>query len=291
MHPAPSVILFTSLSGAGFGLLFWLDAGLAQPQGMTALAEFAIGYGLATAGLIASTFHLGNPRRAWRAFSQWRTSWLSREGWAALAALAASAPVALSAGFGPPVQSFMGGTLGLVAALLALLTLLSTAMIYAQLKTVPRWHHWTTPLTFFAFAAASGAILSGAGAAPALCLALGAVIVLAFWQGDRAFARRGTTLGEATGLKGYIRPFAPAHTARNYVMDEMIHRVGRKHAQKLRLMALAGASLLPAALLLILPQGPVAQVPAFACHLLGTVTQRWLFFAEADHVVRSYYTG
>ncbi len=31
-------------------------------------------------GLLSSTLHLGNPQRAWRALSQWRSSWLSREG-------------------------------------------------------------------------------------------------------------------------------------------------------------------------------------------------------------------
>ncbi|PKL29993.1 MAG: hypothetical protein CVV45_19805 [Spirochaetae bacterium HGW-Spirochaetae-10] len=42
------------------------------------------------AGLIASGFHLGRPERALRAFSQWRSSWLSREAWATVAALLAS---------------------------------------------------------------------------------------------------------------------------------------------------------------------------------------------------------
>ncbi len=290
MHPAPSVILFTCLSGAGFGLLFWLDAGLAHPEGMAALAQFALAYGLATAGLIASTFHLGNPQRALRAFSQWRTSWLSREGWASVATLAASAPVALSASFGPADQSFAGGALGLAAALLAILTLLSTAMIYAQLRTVPRWHHWTTPVSFLTFAVTGGAILAGAGLTAALlCVALAAVMVLAFWQGDKRFAAHGSTLNQATGLKGQVRSFAPAHTGGNYILTEMIHQVGRKHAQKLRLIALALASLLPAALLLALPTGPIAILPAFTSHLAGTVVQRWLFFAEAEHVVRHYY--
>ncbi|MDP5326223.1 MAG: dibenzothiophene desulfurase, partial [Paracoccaceae bacterium] len=27
MHPAPSLIIFTTLSGLGFGLLFWLGLG------------------------------------------------------------------------------------------------------------------------------------------------------------------------------------------------------------------------------------------------------------------------
>ena len=77
MHPAPSVIVFTTLSGLGFGLLFWLGLGLPTVTGWVAFAFFAIAYALAVGGLMASTFHLGHPERAWKAFSQWRSSWLS----------------------------------------------------------------------------------------------------------------------------------------------------------------------------------------------------------------------
>ena len=46
------------------------------------MVGFGLALGLVTAGLLSSTLtaHLGSPERAWRAFSQWRTSWLSREG-------------------------------------------------------------------------------------------------------------------------------------------------------------------------------------------------------------------
>ena len=74
MHPAPSVILFTVLSGVGFGFLCVLNLGLIHPTGLGGLVAFAIGYAFAVAGLLASTFHLGNPQRALRAFTQWRTS-------------------------------------------------------------------------------------------------------------------------------------------------------------------------------------------------------------------------
>ncbi len=284
MHPAPSVILFTVLSGAGFGFLFMLDAGILRPAGLGALAAFALAYGLAISGLLASTFHLGNPQRALRAFSQWRTSWLSREGWASVAALAVSAPVALGAvgGNGP-------GLVGLIGAALCAATILCTSMIYAQLKTVPRWNHWTTPLTFFAYAAAAGAILSGRGLlALAACLVLAAVIILSFRLGDQQFAVRGSNLASATGLGPEVRPFAPPHTSPNYVMREMIHGVGRKHAQKLRLIALALSAVLPA-LLALLPGGLLTTLPAFAVHLAGAFAHRWLFFAEAEHVVGHYY--
>jgi DMSO reductase anchor subunit len=87
MHPAPSVIAFTALSGLGFGLLFWLGLGFPPVTGRTAFVFFAIAYLLAVGGLLASTFHLGRPDRAIKAFTQWKTSWLSREAWSSVFAL------------------------------------------------------------------------------------------------------------------------------------------------------------------------------------------------------------
>src|SRR5690606_17573834 len=94
MHPALSVIFFTTLSGAGYGLLAWSGLNLAlatlrgglplAPEGVQ-LAGVVLGLGLSTVGLLCSLAHLGKPARAWRAFSQWRTSWLSREGVLAVA--------------------------------------------------------------------------------------------------------------------------------------------------------------------------------------------------------------
>jgi len=87
MHPAPSVIIFTTFSGLGFGLLFWLGIDATAPTGWVAFVFFALAYIMAVGGLLASTFHLGHPERAIKAFSQWRTSWLSREGICAVATL------------------------------------------------------------------------------------------------------------------------------------------------------------------------------------------------------------
>jgi DMSO reductase anchor subunit len=78
MHPAPSVIIFSTFSGMGFGLLIFLGFGMPDVTGFSAFAFFTIAYLLAVGGLISSTFHLGRPARALKAFSQWRTSWLSR---------------------------------------------------------------------------------------------------------------------------------------------------------------------------------------------------------------------
>ena len=67
MKPAASVIIFTSLSGLGFGLLAFLGLGMPMVDGLVAFVFFAIAYALSVGGLLASTFHLGRPWLAYRA--------------------------------------------------------------------------------------------------------------------------------------------------------------------------------------------------------------------------------
>ena len=287
MHPAPSVIVFTVLSGLGFGFLAALGVGVVHLSGWAAFAVWGVGYGLAVGGLLASAAHLGRPDRAWRAFSQWRSSWLSREGIAAVATLAVLAPVALSDWLGLGWSRWPG----MIGAALALATIGTTSMIYAQLKTVPRWNHWTTPAQFFAFALAGSALLAGQGVAAAVLLALLAAALLAHWHfGDRRFAEVGATIGTATGLGalGAVSVFDPAHTAGNYLLREMIHVVGRKHVARLRVIALLCACVIPG-LSVFLPPHPAIIAAAVAVHLLGAFAARWLFFAQAEHVVGLYY--
>jgi sulfite dehydrogenase (quinone) subunit SoeC len=286
MHPAPSVILFSTLSGLGFGFLCFLGWGALTPSGWLAFFLWGLGYGLAVGGLLASTFHLGNRKNALKAFSQWRTSWLSREAWASVGSLLILAPVALSDMFGLGLARAFGA----VGGTLALGTVFTTAMIYTQIKAVPRWHHWLTPVMFLCFALAGGALLAGTALAPVALLAVGAVL-LAVWRiGDDSFARAGQTMGTATGLDRLGTPTVldPAHTAGNYLLREMIFVVGRKHARKVRVIALVLASLAPA-LVLLLPLGWPGIALAAVLHLAGAMAARWLFFAEAEHVVGLYY--
>jgi DMSO reductase anchor subunit len=287
MHPAPSLILFTVLSGLGFGLLVWLGVGLRAPTGFAAIVFFGLGYALAGAGLIAAAFHLGHPERALKAFSQWRSSWLSREAVLSLAALLVMAPHAASSAFADRPLPF----LGVIAAALALATLIATAMIYAQIRAVPRWHHWTTPTVFVLAALAGGAALAARTTlAMWLMLALAVAIAAHWYFGDRRFKQSGTDAGTATGLGrlGRVRLLEPPHSGRNYLLREMVHVVGRKHAVKLRALALGLGALVPAALL-ALPATYAGVIAALLAHVIGMTAQRWLFFAEAEHVVGHYY--
>ncbi|MCW1933476.1 dimethyl sulfoxide reductase anchor subunit family protein [Pararhodobacter zhoushanensis] len=287
MHPAPSIIAFTTLSGLGLGLLAFLGFGAVVPRGLVAFLWFGLGYGLTLAGLAASALHLGHPERALRAFTQWQTSWLSREAVLSAAALLVMAPYAAGLVFWGHALPVVGS----VAAVLCLLTVLATAMIYAQLRTVPRWNHWTTPLVFLTAALTGGALLSVQVLVAQLLLPWLAVALALHWMlGDRQFARRGSTLGTATGLGalGSPRLLEPPHTGSNYLLREMVYVVARRHALKLRGIALVLACILPALLLWTLPGWP-ALIAALLCHGAGMLTARWLFFAEAEHTVGLYY--
>ncbi len=287
MHPAPSVILFTALSGLGFGLLAWLGIGRPDVTGWVAFVFFFIAYALAVGGLVASTFHLGNPKNALKAFSQWRSSWLSREAVLSVAALITMGLYAIGTVF----LGVQWSALGVIGAALSLLTVFATSMIYAQLETVPRWNHPITSALFLALSIAGGALLAGqVTAAIVLLLLAGGVQVAAWWLGDGRFAKRGSTMETATGLGfiGKVRLFEPPHTGGNYLLTEMVYVVGRKHAARLRVIALLCMSLVPA-ILLMLSHSHVVALIAVLSHLTGVFAARWLFFAEAEHVVGLYY--
>lgn len=287
MHPAPSVIVFTTLSGLGFGLLFWLGLGLPTVTGWTAFAYFALAFGLAVGGLLASTFHLGHPERAWRAFTQWRSSWLSREGVCAVGALVFFGFYAIGLVF----LETRWAILGIVGALLALGTVFTTSMIYTQLKTVPRWNTPLTPALFLSLSLGGGALLAGQSLAALVLILIASWIQLAWWShGDRALNNSGSDVATATGLGdiGQVRSFEPPHTGTNYLLKEFVYVVARKHVVKLRGTAVVAGFAVPIFMLLA-GAPPLALLLVGAVHAAGIAASRWLFFAEAEHVVGLYY--
>ena len=287
MHPAPSVIFFSTFSGLGFGLLVFLGLGMPGNTGFSAFAFFTIAYLLAVGGLISSTFHLGHPERALKAFTQWRSSWLSREAWCAVAALVLMAIY----GAGLVLFAQRWTLLGLLGAAASLGTVFTTSMIYGQLKTVPRWYSVYTPANFLSLCLAGGALLSGQVIPAVVLLAVaGGIQVATWWRGDSALATSGTDMASATGLGniGSVRAFEPPHTGTNYLLREFVYVVGRKHGQKLRIIAILLMAVLPVIFLLI-PFNHWIALLAVISHIAGVLTARWLFFAQAEHVVGLYY--
>src|SRR5215510_11270572 len=287
MHPAYSVILFTTVSGAGYGLLVWLALAkvlaVAPAERSFAVVAFGLAFALITAGLLTSTAHLGRPERAWRAFSQWRTSWLSREGVLALATYVPSALLALgwtNAHENHPVLL----ALALLTAITALMTLFSTGMIYASLRTIRQWHQPLTAPIYLALGLASGAVLLNliwhafglAQPWPAwlafACLAVAGILKWAYWRAIDGELRT-YTVEAATGIGhlGKVRPLEPPHTEPNYIMREMGYRVARKHAKALRrgVGILAFAVPMAASLLSLIPAHVLGLAPVLG--LVGSV--------------------
>ncbi len=288
MHPAPSVIIFTTMSGLGLGLMVFLGLGFLDVSGFVAFVFVAIAFALLGGGLMSSLFHLGHPERFLKALRQWRSSWLSREGVLSFVTMGLFGLYALLWIF----WDVRIGWLGLLASASALLTVFATSMIYAQMKSIPRWNSFLTPAMFLLYALAGGALLATQSyMAGLLFLLLVPLQVIVWVVGDRAFGATGSDMGTATGLGnlGKVRLLEKPHSGTNYLMKEMVYVIGRKHAAKLRLFALVFGSLLPASLLLFFPHSMSIAFAAIAIHLVGLFAQRWLFFAEAEHVVGLYY--
>ncbi len=287
MHPSPSVIIFTALSGLGFGLLVFLGLKMPDVTGVLAFIFFVIGFGLAVGGLISSTFHLGRPERSLKAFKQWRSSWLSREAIAAVLTLSVMAVYAIGRIF----FEYDIRILGVVGAILSVVTVFTTSMIYAQLKSIPRWNTKLTPAYFLSISLAGGALLAGQITFCLLLLLISGIVQLLVWiKGDRALALSGTTIESGTGLGaiGRVRAFEPPHTGTNYLLKEFVHIVGRKHSAKLRIIALILMIGTPI-LLLSLSFSHFLAALSVISHISGLFISRWLFFAEAEHVVGLYY--
>ena len=306
MHPAASIIVFTVASGAGYGLLAWLGLhSLVRPPTPTlGLLSLGVGLTAVSVGLLSSTFHLGHPERAWRALSQWRSSWLSREGIVALAVY----PPAVLFGAALLAPETFGAALrpaALAMAVLAIVTVLCTAMIYASLKPIAAWWGGRTVAVYAALAASTGilwfaAIVLLAGAEPPFLAPPLVVLSALAWLAVRLHWRQVDAPGRAVDPLGLgnarIRSLDPPHTEENYLQREMGFRIARKHAVKLRFVFETIGCGVPivlalATLWLPTPASAAALLLAALAATLGAAVQRWLFFAEAKHLVMAYYDG
>lgn len=313
MHPARSVIFFTTASGAGYGIMIWLAVlaalGEVYSDRLLGIVSLGLAFALIVGGLLSSTLHLGRPERAWRALSQWRSSWLSREG---LAAVIAFVPLGIFAiawvMLGP--NSGVAALAGLVGAAMSLLTLYCTAMIYASLRPIPAWHNGWTVAGYMVLGPMSGAVLltailnlfgqSKPAALTALLslalLATGLLIKLAYWNlvcNEEPVSTAGTATG--LGHLGTVEMTGSPHDNDNYLLREMGFRIARKHAEKLRKIAVVVGFVLPflcllAAISLTGDLAPflLSALATLSC-AIGLATERWLFFAEAKHTVTLYY--
>jgi len=153
MRPVFSVTFFTVTSGAGYGLLALLGlVGNAHGKASSmafGLTAITVAMALITAGLVASTAHLGGQQQAWR------SSWVSRSAVAAVVTY----PIALAYGCawsGLVDAPVLIAPLGILTALICAFIAFCTGMIYHSRKASPAWHSKIAVAAYFAFALASG---------------------------------------------------------------------------------------------------------------------------------------
>ncbi|MEO8145308.1 MAG: DmsC/YnfH family molybdoenzyme membrane anchor subunit [Betaproteobacteria bacterium] len=295
MRPAWSVILLTTLIGAGQGLflaVFCVDLLQGNAAREMVVASCWVSLALLAAGLVASFFHLGHPERAWRTASQWRTSWLSRE------------VLVLPAFMGSVFLYGISGSLliGAIAAVLCLLLFVCTAMIYACLKFLQEWHSPFTLANYFLLGTASGLTLSVPLAVVSYPQFAGPLSLAAFGLGAVAWLvrcasllrnrrlRPKSTLATAIGIDHpRIVQKAQGFMGGSFNTREFFHGRPDRVVRAVRWAFLILAFPLPAWLLGWGGGSLQAYAAAFALQFAGLLAERWYFFAEARHPQNLYY--
>ena len=322
MHPAISVILLTTLIGAGQGMFLALYTG--QLYSLAHLLEtqesqtfYAVGSALALAllvgGLIASFFHLGHPERAWRSIAQWRTSWLSRE--------VIALPIAMALVFAYGVAHYFEWTtplftvaetlpvdltliIGALATLATFGLFVCTAMIYASIRFVQEWHCALTVINFTLLGGASGFMLAAAFSAFigvhlvgfysmwAVILTVSAMLTRGASLFRNHRLRPKSTLQSAIGVRHtIIRQIAQGAMGGSFNTREFFHH---QPVQVIRLARFAFLLLVfPLPILLIgaawMQSSETLPILAFVVQYAGLLIERWYFFVEAKHPQNLYY--
>jgi DMSO reductase anchor subunit len=327
MHPAFSVVLLTTLIGAGQGLFLALYT--AQSYAAVELLPpqdarfYVVGSGivlvLLVAGLVASFFHLGHPERAWRSAARWPTSWLSREVIVLPALMGAVFVYGLVHGLGWDLnviglKTNVPGDLTLIigtgGVLLVFALFLCTGMIYACIKFLQEWATWLTVVNYTLFGTASGFLLATAYAA---YLAPALVNFYAGWTAIITLAVLATRVA-ALIRNARLKPKSSPQTAigvrhsrivqksqgfmgGSFNTREFFHGVRPVFFRSIKWVFLV--LVFPAPLLLLwagvsmiavgLAIGPSLLVGAFVVQYLGLLAERWFFFAQANHPQNLYY--
>ena len=318
MHPAFSVIFLTTLIGVGQGLflaLFTVESYAAfdllprQSDGFYATGS-AVAMAFLVGGLIASFFHLGRPERAWRAATQWRTSWLSREvlvlpafmGTVALYGAAhwlAINPVLALLPTGAPVN--LTAVFGVVGSFLAFTLFVCTGMIYACLRFLREWHTPLTVINYILLGGASGftlaAALAAAMAADVANFLSGWAVVItvmalvgrsaSLWRNARLKPK--STLQSALGIKHpQIQQKTQGSMGGSFNTREFRHGAGLAALRNIKWFLLVATFALPL-LLMPLAAGWLEITLIFAVQYAGLLAERWFFFAQANHPQNLYY--
>ena len=320
MNPAFSVIFLTTLIGVGQGLFIAMVFGqvYALLENQPVSSGFFTGGAIYAflflgAGLFASFFHLGHPERAWRAATQWRTSWLSRE---VIALPAFMGMVFIYAAlhyfdydpniFGTAAlpHGHLTVIVGVIGVALCFALFLCTGMIYACLKFLQEWASPLTVVNYTLLGMASGytfaAFYSQAANSPlmdyygnwAIILTLVALVTRGASLIRNARIKRKSSLRTAIGVRHVnIQQKAQGAMGGSFNTREFFHHKSRAFIRNIKWVFLVLVFPLPILMLIVGLNAHSAALlsSAFAIQYLGLLMERWFFFAQANHPQNLYY--
>ncbi len=303
MHPAFSILFFTTLAGAAQGLVVLLALcvmfGVALEPGFVPMA-LVVAEALLLAGLAASFLHLGRKGRAWRAVLMWRTSWMSRE------VIVLPAFIALVALWWLALRTGIRLTwLPAVLVVGALCVWYCTAMIYACLRFIEEWAHPLTVVNFILIGLSSGLVLGCALAALAGEIRLvqvaspwALVATLTAWFTRHLTLRRNaalrhkSTLQSATGIRSErLVQTSMGMSAGSFNTREFFHGASAVALKNVKTAFVLLTFVLPALLLVwaLASQTTLPILLALLVQAPGLTAERRFFFAQAKHPQNLYY--
>jgi len=319
MHPALSVIFLTTLIGTGQGLFLALFSGqtysavnlLPSQHSSFYIIGSVLALALLIGGLMASFFHLGHPERAWRAASQWRTSWLSRE----VIALPIAMGLVFFYGvfhwlnwevdlFGNQLPGQVTLIIGAMASVAVFLLYLCTAMIYASIKFLQEWASSLTVLNYILLGGASGFTLATAIAAYnaptlvgfyggwAIILTVAGLITRGLSLYRNANLKAVSSVQTAIGVRhNQIQQKAMGMMGGSYNTREYFHGKTAAFLKSVKYIFLVLVFPLPVILIVagMKADSVLLLLLAFAVQYVGLLFERWFFFAQANHPQNLYY--
>ncbi len=307
MYPSKSIIFFTVISGTGYGIFIGLLFNILFIE-----ISYSLNYKLFISlvsflmivlGLLSSTLHLGHPERAWRAFSQWKSSWLSREG---LVSVITFFPMVLFYYFW--INNINGYVfLLIILCIFSLLTIFCTGQMYATLKTIPSWNNsLVTPIYIFNGITVGSLFVYSINfyfnyniflyeKFIIITITLNLLLKISYWILIRQ--KTNTNIQTAVGIKSKdISFFEGPHTGKNYLTTEMINKSNNKNNHFLRLTFCILTFIIPLYMInqystLIADQFilKLSMIFVFILALIGMIIERYLFFIQSKHVVGLYY--
>ena len=310
MKPDSSIIYFTVSSGTGYGIIlsllfFFINNDIEINTNIKIITACSSLF-LITSGLISSTLHLGHPERAWRALSQWKSSWLSREG---ISAIITYIPILLFYIFWIFTNYINISFLFLIiASVFSLITVYCTAKIYSSIKAVPAWHSSLVPLIYILNSIVLGNILThtllhiyGIKSIfltnSIIFFSLTALIIKFFyWYSIKNKYKSNISTATGLGTEKTTTFFEGPHTGKNFLTSEMVNNIKISKSFLLRFAFCIFTYITPAYYAfnqnnLVMNENiiSITLIIVSIIAIIGMFIERYLFFIESKHTVSLYY--